>query len=134
MSKCLDFSSGLVTLRFCGTAAGGGLQTYVHNILLPADAFLKAFRQPAAIAAKLDASAKEVTREWQALNGDAASAGRRTPIETAYTLWRVDWKQNFQLHFGEVELQVRYYLDLLPMTLENHFVLFLDQHVWFHRG
>ena len=118
-----------MALKF--TANRAAPSPYFHSILIPVDAFLKAFKNPVLLGERIEGSAKRVCAEWETLNGDALSAGQRTPIEASYTLWRLDWKSNFQPQFGEVELQVK----VIFLSRNRRLIVAssLGQLVWFHR-
>ena len=105
-NKCLDFASVIVSMRYTGNNCTGPV-TYSHCILQPEACFLRAFKTPRSMAANLEAAANKLTQQWDDLNGDAKSAGRRTAVEKAYTLWHHSWRnERHQQHFGEVEMQV----------------------------
>jgi hypothetical protein len=104
-TKCVDFQSGFVQLFFTPNP-NKPYPTY-HSLVLPLDVFLNVFTETQKLDLGLHEHSSKLLEEWEALNGNDDSLGRRTNVERVFTLFRTEWSTGYnRTHFSEFEMQI----------------------------
>jgi hypothetical protein len=78
-----------------------------HLALFPGERFVETFEDSAQLKEILESKADELMQDWDTMNGDARSAGRKTNVERVFTLMENRWT-----NFRRVEEHAEYQLQL----------------------